>query len=167
MTTLGGLALISGEHRDAYRYCRQAIAANQNEFLSQGLLGITLICDGQAEEGKVQIEAAFDLSPRDIWATMMHAASSFGEFSTGHYEAGIEAAGRSLELSPDTTISLWCRAASYARLGEFEKARADINRVLDLNPNFGLAFIKRRPVYSPRIDLTDFLEALNLAGAPD
>jgi adenylate cyclase len=66
--------------------------------------------------------------------------------------------------------SLWDHqrlAATYARLGRIDQARDEVNLILEMNPEFSIAEIKRGLPFKNPTDLEVYLEGLRLAGLPE
>ncbi len=56
----------------------------------------------------------------------------------GHYQEAIEVYDQTLQLDPEQAHSLWGRAVCYHRLGESERAQADLERLAEVAPGFCL-----------------------------
>lgn len=54
----------------------------------------------------------------------------------GRYNSAIRAYGVALQVAPNSTKALYNRGCSYGEAGEYEKAVADFERVLELNPEY-------------------------------
>jgi Tfp pilus assembly protein PilF len=58
-------------------------------------------------------------------------------------------------------------AASYGQLGEAEKARAHVEKILKIAPDYSIAAFASSQPYQRKADLEHFLDGLRKAGLPE
>lgn len=89
----------------------------------------------------------------DLYAYIARAYESIqGDENT---EVGIDYANRALAIDPDNVVALTHRARGYYRLGDNDTALADLNRAIELAPDYSEAYIIRGVVYGRGLELRD------------
>jgi adenylate cyclase len=108
------------------------------------LLGMYLARAGRPDEGIENLEKGMRLSPQDPLMWTLQYAMAQAHFAAGRYEEAIEWAERSLQSRAEAgwPLTLATLAASRARLGDLDEARATVRVLLRLNPEFSIAGFK-------------------------
>ncbi|MGE0046500.1 MAG: adenylate/guanylate cyclase domain-containing protein [Hyphomonadaceae bacterium] len=159
---LSGALLHLGRQSEALEEAVRTVSLNPNLAFAHFRRGQVLLCLGRAEEAIPHIERSIRHNPYDPQNGAMQTALALALFHAGRFE---EAASRALEAqSLNYPRGALIRAASLARLGRIEDARAafseDVQRA-------ALAARFHMP-YAHDMDLLYLLDALRLAGlAPD
>jgi adenylate cyclase len=137
--SLGGAYMASGQREEAIAAFELAIELSPSDPLAHSELGQVLALSGRADEALKSLERAIRLSPRDpmMWYTLM--AVAMAHFGAECYAEAVEWARRSLQRNPGNGQAYVYLAASYAHLGETDKARAALQEFLRLVPDFSLA----------------------------
>jgi TolB-like protein/Flp pilus assembly protein TadD len=108
------------------------------------------------------------LSPRDPRGWLIATGLGSAHFYEGHFDEAASWAEAALFQSPRFTVALRLLAASLARLGQQEKAAVAVQKLLNIEPKFTLAELRKRVRF---LDGTPwgnrFLDALRLAGLPE
>ena len=93
---------------------------------------------GDAERGIEWGERALCLSPFDPmrYGTCL---ASFGHFQRGEYEAAAEAARLVFQANPNWSFAHMLLAATRAKLGRLDAAKAAAARVLELQPGYTIS----------------------------
>jgi serine/threonine protein kinase/Tfp pilus assembly protein PilF len=134
-------------HQQRYAEAKRnlgAILKENPEFYPAHLrLGMIAELTGDFEEGLRHYERAAELKPHDedSWIYLEGVQRKLGNVAAAE-DAGlkvIEITSRKLEASLDDTIVMSRLAEAYARFGSREEANATLRRVLELEPNDGLA----------------------------
>jgi adenylate cyclase len=99
---------------------------------------------GRPDEGIENLEKGMRLSPQDPLMWTLQYAMAQAHFAAGRYEEAIEWAERSLQSRAEAgwPLTLATLAASRARLGDLDEARATVRVLLRLNPEFSIAGFK-------------------------
>ena len=91
---------------------------------------------GEAERAIEWGERGIRLSPLDPWITAALHGICMGHFLRGRYTEASLAAQRAIRSKPGFSVSHMFLAASLAKLGRIEDAKAAAARVMQLQPNF-------------------------------
>ena len=162
---LGNNYLNKGEYENAIAYGRKSVdlAPNLSHFLV--LLAMTLNYSGQPEEAVELIEKAMRLNPRyPVWWLYYLGQ---GHRLSGQYDKAIDTFKEAIALQPNNhRPHLWLGLA-YSRKGEIDKARGEVERALQLLPQFSAKLYAQVNPYKDPEDLKRDLDALRKAGLPD
>jgi tetratricopeptide (TPR) repeat protein len=103
-------------------------------------LGRALLSAGLVKEARERLLAALELAPDAPWPRfyLAHAAHRLGRF-----DEALLAAEVCVALAPRRAECLNLRGTTRAALAQWEAARRDFTRALDLDPEFGLAAFNR------------------------
>jgi len=151
--------LLSAAHR--------AVDSNPNFAMALSWLGASYALIGQGTKSFEWIEKARRLSPRDIFREEFDVHTSFAWFQVGDYHKAAEYASKASILRPDHVYPLLIRSASHAHLGMLEPARKDMERILELTPDYSLAMAHKSCVFIMQPDIERFVEGLKIAGLKD
>ena len=148
-------------------YCR-AIEINPNFALAHGFSAGSLAWSGQPDKALEAADRAMRMSPRDPFnAIFLHFAAA-AHFVAERYSDGVVCEEQALRERPNVPYALRYLAACYVHLGEINKARAAISKVLVAQPN---SSIKRDAygyaAFNRASDQERYVTALRLAGLPE
>jgi TolB-like protein len=169
---LGSVQMFTKRAAQGIAECEQALALEPNYAVAHALIGFAKILLGRAEETETHVNEALRLSPRDTIA----------------YQWMVWVGLAKVQLNADTEADIWFRrgldanrnystahfsfAATLARLGELDQARAVVKAGLALDPSFTTR--RYRDVTSARSDNPIYLagrdrliEGMRLAGVPE
>ncbi len=132
-----GLEFIAtGKFEAAITYLIRTIEYDPNDSKANYALGFAYLKIGEYERAML----FFTRSQASAQDAGMEAKALVGRgyalHVLGRYNGAIRAYGVALQVSPDNTKALYNRGCSYGEMGEFEKAMADFERVLKLNPEY-------------------------------
>lgn len=141
-----GIAMVYFHHRRFAESQRtiEAILKENSEFYS-GYLRLGMIAELSSDlEGALKhYHRAAKLKPydEDSWRNLAAAHRKLGNIDAANQAMlkVIEITSRKLEASLDDIIVMSCLAEAYARFGSREEANATLRRVLEFEPNDGLA----------------------------
>ena len=141
-----GIAMVYFHHRRFAESQRalEAILTENSEFYPGYLrLGMIAELSNDLEGALKHYRRAAKLKPHDedAWRNLAGAHRKLGNIEAAHKAMlkVIEITSRKLEASLDDIIVMSCLAEAYARFGSKEEATATVRRVLELEPNDGLA----------------------------
>ncbi len=166
--SLGGFVMgLVAHDRDAARQAFDAALAPSPSCALAWLFGsIVLVFAGETERGIEWSKQALRLSPLDpvnygtLWA------ASLAYLVRGEDEAAAEAAHRTFQANPYWSTAHVALAATHARLGRLDAARASAARVLELQPGFTIAALCATFDLHPSV-AEPLSAALKVAGLPD
>ena len=159
---LGRISSFRGDHDKALDHNSRAIELNPNDGDLLATQALLLNYAGQPDEARRWADEAIRRNP--------HYPGWYGSVSAGiHYlERDYEQAVAVLNRLE--SLAIWDHrtlAASYAQLGENEKAQHHAQEVLAINPDFSLARFKAKIPYRKEPDRDHFLDGLAKAGLPE
>ncbi|MDQ7780420.1 MAG: tetratricopeptide repeat protein, partial [Planctomycetota bacterium] len=125
---------------------------------------------GMFDNAKTDYESALKLRPDDPLAcwfmgTYYSRKSEGGDAAAD--KTAIEWFSRGIERKPDSFINLINRAVSFGRLGEYEKAIADLGKGLEINPAHAHGWYLKGAIYGRLRRYEEALEALQKAVGRD
>ena len=120
---------------------------------------------GQAERAIAWGEQGVRLSPFDPLRYIAYHGISLGNFHLGRYEQAANAARKAIQV-PGFSFSYALLAASLARLGRLEEAKAAVAQLCKLQPNSSINQQCTAAGFIPAV-AEPLIEALRAAGLPD
>jgi adenylate cyclase len=120
----------------AFAAFEAALAVSPSSALAYILGSVILALAGEAERAVEWGDRGLRLSPLDPWRSSALLAFSFAKFYHGRYEEAAADARKSIQSSPGFSIPHVLLAASLAKLGRIQEAKAAGGRVLELQPVF-------------------------------
>jgi len=165
--SLGGFVMgLVGHDRDAARQgFEAALALSPSCALAYNLGSVVMAFAGDADRGIEWGERALRLSPFDPMNYAPWLSITLGRLQRGEYEAAAEAAQKAFQANPYWSSAHFLLAATHAKLGRFDAARAAAARVLELQPGFTISETCASFDIHPSV-AEPLSEALGLAGLP-
>ena len=159
---LGRISSYRGEHDKALEHNARAIELNPNDGDLLASHARILVYAGQAGEARHWADEAIRRNPH--YPGWYGSVSAQVYYQEGDYEQAVAVLNR-LE-----SLHIWDHrvlAASYAQLGQDEKARQHAEAVLAINPDFSLARFKAKIPYRDEAMRKRILDGLAKAGLPE
>ena len=170
-TYLAAVQWMSGKHDAAIDECETVIRFNPNFAYAVGVLGIVYAFSGAKDYERAIdcLDRAIRLSPNDPWLQFFFAQRGTAEFLVGHSEAAIEWFQKSIQRNPDFPQAHRLLASACALKGDLVMARAALDEVKRLQPDFSIAKLTQRAkqTFKYEVDFERYAEGLRLAGAPE
>jgi adenylate cyclase len=143
--------------------CRTAIEINPSFAPAYTIMGHAHSFNGRPAEGLRWYDDAFRRSPKDPRAWLIMMGRAFAYYFLGDW-AQAEACGRQATHSPNAHLWAYAiHAAALAKLNASNEARAVLQKVCNVRPDFSLETVRRTaPMNAPTIDL--FIDGLREAG---
>jgi tetratricopeptide (TPR) repeat protein len=116
----------------------RALALNPNLAEAQALVGLAKLVEGHPEETESHEREALHASPRDTDANVWVAYIALSKLHLGAYEEALDFYHRSIELNRNYATGRFYYAATLAKLGRLDEAKAEVKAALALNPDFTL-----------------------------
>ena len=159
---IGRVYQFQGRHDEALSMLQRALELNPNNGDILATYGVMLVYAGRPEEGIEWGAEAIRRNPHhpDWYASVM----ATGLYLLGRHQEALQYLGRI------DTLKIWDHrlfAATYAELGEIEKAKEHVAAILSVNPHTTLASIEPALAFKSRADVDRFLDALRKAGMPE
>ena len=130
-------------HADAVRAYQRALDLNPNSALAHAALGQALAAQGAHEEAVKSAEHALSLSPGDsrVRAQASHVLV-FARFAAGHYAESAALAHEMIARYPEYLPAHYVLIAAMAMKGDVEAASEALTTLLQLRPEFSLAWLR-------------------------
>ena len=169
LSLLGGIRRAQGKWDEALEYNEKALAINPNDPRIMWNLALTFEFIGRLDEAIALGQKILRISPYYPAMYLSYLASVYP--AAGRYQETIQACELLLERSRKGEISpLYAHlylAETYVGLGQLDKARAEAEKVMEINPKYSLEGHKRLTMYKDQTIGERRLAALRKAGLPD
>lgn len=159
---LSWLFVMTRQHDKGIAEAERAVAVAPNSASAYFYLGRVLRFSGRPEEAIAWHKKSIRRDPIPSAPTffgLCHAC-----WLAGRYEEAVTACKKSLFRSPKNTSAHVFLAVTYISLGRDEEARAELQEVLRINPNFSLERFANAMPYRNKSDKDNFIGALRKAG---
>jgi TolB-like protein/Flp pilus assembly protein TadD len=154
-----------GRHENGISEAEKAVAISPNAADSHAMYGFVLHFSGRAGEAIEAARKAIRLNPfppnwyfQILGQAYCHA---------GLHKEAIAAYKKALHNKPENLVVRICLAAAYSLSNDEGGARAEIEKVLRLNPKYCVENAVRAWPYKNRTDKDHFIGALRKAGLPE
>jgi adenylate cyclase len=161
----GWLYVLAGKHDKAIAECERAISLDPNSAQAHLRMGFALRYAGRHEEAVRSSERALRLDP--IPPSPSFRALGLTYIFVGKYEEAIAAFKKSLDRSPNDSLTHFSLACVYSLADRNEDAQAEAQKVLQINPNFSLKHFAKRLTYKNQADKELIVGAASKAGLPE
>ena len=162
---IGWLYSLTGKHDSAIAECERAISLDPNSADAHLWMGYALRYAGRHDEAVRSTEKALRLNP--IPPSTYFRSLGLTYIFVGRYKEAIAAFNKSLNQSPNDPLSHFSLACVYSLVDQNENAKAEAQKVLELNPKFSLNQFARRLSYKNQADKDLIIGAARKAGLPD
>jgi adenylate cyclase len=161
------LFLFAGEAAMAAAALDRALALNPNAAHAWLFRGNVHALRNEPKAAIEAIERARRLSPFDPYAFIYAGIIAIAHLAARRFEQAIEWADRALHDQPRTVPSMRVKIAANAHLGHLDAARAELGRMLAIDPKLTIAgFREYAHFFAPEV-LELFVTGLRLAGLPE
>jgi TolB-like protein len=150
----------------AFTALEAALAISPSSALTYILGSVILGWGGEAERAIEWSERGLRLSPFDSWSWAAFDAQAMSHLLRGRYEEACRAAYKSVQANSAHSITYVQLAASLAKLGRLDEAKAAAARVLELQPTFRYSRQFTGVNCAPAL-AQELGEALRAAGLPE
>jgi len=165
---LGLIYLERGLHDQAIAAGKRALELEANNSGAVYSLAFWLTNAGKPEEGLVQIKKAMRLSPYYPVFYLITLGAAYRGME--QYEEAITAFKALHERSPNDNfriIAAWNLAILYNIEGREEEARAEVNKILKIDPKYSLKNLRGLLLYKDKEYLEFLLDHARKAGLPE
>jgi adenylate cyclase len=146
----------------------RALALNPNAAHAWLIRGSIHASRNQPEAAIEAIERARRLSPFDPYAFFYAGNIAIAHLAARRFEQAIEWADRALHDQPRLVGAMRVKTAASAHLCHLEKARAELSRVLAIDPKLTIADFRRRYAHIQAPEVLELVvTGLRLAGLPE
>jgi tetratricopeptide (TPR) repeat protein len=121
----------------------------------------------QPEAAIEAVERARRLSPFDNYAFAYASSTAIAHLAARRFEQATEWADRALHDQPRAIIAMRVKVAANAHLGHLDEARAELSRMLAIDPKLTIAGFRAYAHFFAREVLELYVTGLRLAGLPE
>jgi tetratricopeptide (TPR) repeat protein len=160
------LAMVVGELNEGAALIERALTLNPNLALSWNLGGWVRLWLNQPEVAIEHFARAMRLSPLDVGFHGAETGTAFAHLRAGRYEEASLWAEKALRDQPRSADAAQAVALSSALVGDLEKAKEAIIRLLEIAPNRRISTALISKNLSPKAKAR-FIDILREAGMPE
>ncbi len=161
---LGHARALTGNRESMTEAFRRSLELNPSSSLVAICAGEGLAMAGNSEEAIRYLERAMLLSPLDPAVFWAYHSLALAHFSAARYQEAVQWAERAITSNPKFGFAHRTRAASLAKLGRIEEAKAALVRAEESEPEFTLAAGARLLITADPEVASRYLDGLRLAG---
>jgi adenylate cyclase len=161
-TLLGNVYLWREQHDEAIEELERAIALDPNNAEALYTLASAMTFVGRPNEAIRIIKKAMRLDPHYPERYVYNLGRAY--FQIGRYREAIPSLTEALIKNPNFPPVLFYMAASYANMGELDRAREKVEEIKRLRPNFRSEIGNEKGLYKYEKDLERLDEGLRKAG---
>ena len=161
--------MIGSDERDystAFNAFDRALALSPSSALALSFASIIGSWVGDDATAVEQAQQALRLSPFDSLNHIPYLALAYAHLFAGRFEEALIAASRSMQANPQFSPPCVVRIAALASLRRNDEARASVQRLFELEPDFTISATVATNFTGPE-RLAMFAEALRQAGLPE
>jgi adenylate cyclase len=158
---LGQICIYRRQFRQAVAHYKRAVALSPSDAFLLMIMADGLPYLGRSKEAIELAIKAMRLNPNHpFW---YEGVLAFAYYSDRRYAEALSV----LERMDDLRLSPRLLLATYAKLGQVERARAAAKEFLEDNPNFSIARWAAEEPYENPADLEDYVDGMRGAGLPE
>jgi adenylate cyclase len=161
------LFYLAGEAAMAAAALDRALALNPNAANAWAIRGFIHAARNQPAAAIEALERVRRLSPFDPYTFFYASNIALAHLAARRFEQAIEWADRSLHDQPRQVPAMRVKVIASAHLGRLEEARAELSRVLAINPKLTIAGFRELVHFAAPEILELFVTGLRLAGLPE
>jgi len=159
---LGSVYLWRTQHDEAIEELERAIALDPNDVEALYSLASAMTFVGKPNEAIELIKKAMRLNPHYPERYVYNLGRAY--FQIGRYREAIPALTEAHVKNPNFPPVLYYMAASYANMGELDRAREKVEEIKRIRPNFRSEIENEMSLYKYEKDLKRLNEGLRKAG---
>ena len=167
---LGVVHMITNHAAEGIAECEQALVLDRNLADAHACIGWAKVLLGRSAETEAHTNEALRLSPRDIYAFRWINGIGIAKSQMGSDAEAAAWLRRSIEANPNQSMSYFLLAATLARLGDMNEARATVQAGLVRSTGFTIRRFRANPLSDNPTYLAwreRLYEAMRLAGVPE
>jgi TolB-like protein/DNA-binding SARP family transcriptional activator/Tfp pilus assembly protein PilF len=130
-----------GRLEDALLLAERAVALSPHSDGAHFVLGVVLVRRGRSDDAMAELNTAEKLAPDGILTVRCSLWRSVAHLRAGRLDQALEAAGRSLGVFPGPE-SLIQSIVCFAKADQWDRARADLHRLRDADPEMSCAALE-------------------------
>jgi adenylate cyclase len=161
------LFFLAGEAAMAAAALDRALALNSNATHAWMIRGLLYAARNQPEAAIEAVEQARRLSPSDQYTFFCASNIALAHLAARRFEEAIEWADRALHDQPRHVPPMRVKVVALAHLGQLDEARAELDRLLAIDPKLTIAGYRAYARFPAPEVLELYVAGLRLAGLPE
>ena len=157
--------MIAHDREAAGQALEAALALSPSCPLTYIMGSVVMAVAGDADRAVEWGRAGLRLSPFDPMSYAALFSITLGHLQQGEHQAAADAAHKTFQANPYWSSAHYLLAATHAKLGRLDAAKAAARRVLELQPDFTISRLCAGSDLHPSL-AAPLSEALSLAGLP-
>jgi tetratricopeptide (TPR) repeat protein len=145
----------------------RALALNPNAAHAWLVRGNIHALRNQPEAAIEALEQARRLSPFDPYTSLCAVSIAIAHLAARRFEQAIEWADRALNEQPRMVPAMRVKVVALAHLGRLDEARAELSRLLAIDPKLTIAGLREYAHFAAPEVLELYVTGLRLAGLPE
>jgi TolB-like protein len=148
----------------------RALAIDPNLAIARGFMGLAHVFIGRADETEAHVLEALRLSPRDAFVYLWFLNVGYAKMCLGQYEEALLWLRKSIDANRNNPWAFLDLAACLAHLGHLDEARAEVRALLEVEPRFTIAHVRRGVESDNAVYLAQYervIEGMRNAGVPE
>jgi adenylate cyclase len=162
---LGNIYVMRKEYEKGVREAERAVELEPNGADAHAFLGMALHFADRAEEAIPTLKKAIRLDPHSPGWYLHVLAGSYRE--TEKYREAIEWGEKAVQQNPQNVLSRVILCSIYSLAGQVDKARAQADEIMKLNPKFSVTRFAMTDPQKNQVLKKRYIDALREAGLPD
>jgi adenylate cyclase len=162
---LGNIYVMRKEYEKGVREAERAVELEPNGADAHAFLGMALHFADRAEEAIPTLKKAIRLDPHSPGWYLHVLAGAYRE--TEKYKEAIEWGEKAVQQNPQNVLSRIILCSIYSLAGQMDKARAQADEIMKLNPKFSVERFATTDPQKNQVLKKRYIDALREAGLPD
>jgi adenylate cyclase len=146
---------------------QRALDLNRNSAFVSILAGWAHTFAGDLDEALTSFQRAQRLSPSDPGAFFFVTGAAAAHLLSGRPAEAVEVAARTAATYADWDTTYWVLASAHGHLGQIDKARAAVQKLLALSPGTTVSGFRMRTPFRDEGRLAVAVDGLRKAGLPE
>ena len=163
-STLGITLLSFDRHDEAVSHVKRGSELNSGSYYTSLSTAMTLGYCGEPQESLNWFETTLRVNPRDPRIYSAQQSMCVPLFALDRYDEVVRAAQRVMRQIPNWTEAFTMQAAAFAKLGRLDEARAAVESLRRIDPQYSVRRALRRHPYRDATDRDKLADALRQAG---
>ena len=163
-STLGITLLSFGRHEEAVSHVKRGSELSPGSYYASLSTAMTLGYCGEPEESLTWFEKTLRINPRDPRLYSAQQSMCVPLFALGRYDEVVRGAQLVMRQIPNWTEAFSMQAAAFAKLGRLDEARAAVDGLRRIDPQYSIRRALRRHPYRDAADRDKLANALGQAG---
>ncbi len=160
------VAILDRDYVTAFAAFDRALALNPNSAVAPALCSSVMAFTGQYDAAVELAKKSMRHSPLDPMGFLPEMGIAVASVHAGRYAEAVEAATRTIQMSPRFGVAYIILATANWRLERIDEARATLKRLLEIEPGYSIANLADVTI-GPPDKMASLIDTLRAAGLPE